>query len=57
MKDHCYKRLVKRKMSVAFIESIESASAGYLAYCFSPSQYSGDILCGSLVCYDLRVKE
>lgn len=54
MKDHCYKRLLKRKLSVAFIES---ASAGYLAYCFSQSQYSGEILYGSLVCYDLRVKE
>lgn len=54
MKDHCYKRLLKRKLSVAFIES---ASAGYLAYCFSQSQYSSEILYGSLVCYDLRVKE
>lgn len=54
MKDRCYKRLVKRKLSVAFLES---ASAGYLAYCFSQSQYSGDILYGSLVCYDLGVKQ
>ncbi|KCY16002.1 competence-damaged family protein, partial [Acinetobacter baumannii 1288284] len=35
----------------------ESASAGYLAYRFSLSPYSGDILIGSLVSYDLRVKE
>nr|EIL2016589.1 CinA family protein [Acinetobacter baumannii] len=41
-------------MKIAFFES---ASAGYLAYRFSLSPYSGDILIGSLVSYDLRVKE
>ncbi len=54
MKNHCYRLLVKKNLNVAFIES---ASAGYLAYCFSQSQYSGKILYGSLVCYDLGVKQ
>lgn len=43
-----------RKIKIALFES---ASAGYLAYRFSLSPYSGDILIGSLVSYDLRVKE
>lgn len=54
MTPQCYQLLAKRKLSIAFIES---ASAGYLAYCFSQSKYSGEILYGGLVCYDLRVKQ
>ncbi|ENU08890.1 CinA family protein [Acinetobacter calcoaceticus] len=50
----CCKLLVQEKIKIAFFES---ASAGYLAYRFSLSPYSGDILIGSLVSYDLRVKE
>lgn len=44
----------QKKIKVAFFES---ASAGYLAYQFSLSPFSGDILIGSLVSYDLTVKE
>lgn len=50
----CCKLLAQEKIKIAFFES---ASAGYLAYRFSLSPYSGDILIGSLVSYDLRVKE
>lgn len=46
--------LAQKKLSIFFLES---ASAGYLSYQFSLSPFSGDILIGSLVCYDLRVKE
>lgn len=46
--------LAHKKISLFFIES---ASAGYLSYQFSLSPFSGDILIGSLVCYDLKVKE
>ncbi|MPM76991.1 hypothetical protein SDC9_123990 [bioreactor metagenome] len=43
-----------KKLKVTFIES---ASAGYLAYRFSLTPFSGKILIGGLVCYDLKVKE
>lgn len=54
MFNSCCKLLAQKKIKIAFFES---ASAGYLAYRFSLSPYSGDILIGSLVSYDLRVKE
>nr|WP_258051202.1 CinA family protein [Pseudomonas aeruginosa] len=54
MFNKCCELLAKEKIKIAFFES---ASAGYLAYRFSLSPYSGDILIGSLVSYDLRVKE
>jgi nicotinamide-nucleotide amidase len=47
------KLLANKKLSFF----LESASAGYLSYQFSLSPFSGDILIGSLVCYDLKVKE
>lgn len=47
-------KLLAQEIKIALFES---ASAGYLAYRFSLSPYSGDILIGSLVSYDLRVKE
>lgn len=46
--------LAQKNLSIFFLES---ASAGYLAYQFSLSPFSGEILTGSLVCYDLKVKE
>lgn len=54
MFNSCCKLLAQEKIKIALFES---ASAGYLAYRFSLSPYSGDILIGSLVSYDLRVKE
>ena len=54
MFNDCCEQLAKKKIKVAFFES---ASAGYLAYQFSLSPFSGKILIGSLVCYDLTVKE
>ncbi len=54
MFNKCCELLAKEKLKLHFFES---ASAGYLAYRFSLSPYSGDILIGSLVSYDLRVKE
>lgn len=49
----CCQLLAKKKLKVTFIES---ASAGYLAYRFSLNKNSGDILNGSLVCYDANLK-
>ena len=49
-----YKITRQKKLSIIFLES---ASAGYLAYRFSQNKYSGDILYGGLVCYDMGVKE
>ena len=54
MFNSCCKLLAKEKIKIAFFFIF---SAGYLAYRFSLSPYSGDILIGSLVSYDLRVKE
>lgn len=54
MFNQCCEQLSQKKIKVAFFES---ASAGYLAYQFSLSPFSGDILIGSLVSYDLTVKE
>lgn len=54
MINQCCKLLAKKKLNVTFIES---ASAGYLAYRFSLTPFSGEILNGSLVCYDLKIKE
>ncbi len=53
MFNSCCKLLADKKIKIAFFES---ASAGYLAYRFSLSPYSGDILIGSLVSYDLLIK-
>jgi len=50
----CCKHLADLGLKVAFIES---ATAGYLAYQFSLTPHSGEVLIGSLVCYDLKVKE
>lgn len=50
----CCELLAKKKLKVTFIES---ASSGYLAYRFSLTPFSGKILIGGLVCYDLKVKE
>jgi nicotinamide-nucleotide amidase len=54
MIEQCGELLAKKKLNLTFIES---ASAGYLAYRFSMTPFSGDILYGGLVCYDLKVKE
>ncbi len=43
MFNKCCELLAKEKIKIAFFES---ASAGYLAYRFSLSPYSGDILIG-----------
>lgn len=48
-------RITGSKKTFCFF--LESASAGYLSYQLSLSPFSGDILIGSLVCYDLKVKE
>lgn len=53
MKDKVLKKLAKKKLKVSLFES---ASAGYLACKISQSPYSGLVLDGSLVCYDLSVK-
>ena len=54
MTTKCCKLMAKNNLNITFIES---ASAGYLAYRFSLSPFSGDILNGGLVCYDLKTKK
>lgn len=54
MTDSCAKFLAEKQLTVVFIES---ATAGYLAHRFSMSPYSGDVLMGGLVCYDVSIKK
>ena len=54
MTDSCAKLLADKQLTIVFIES---ATAGYLAHRFSMSPYSGDILMGGLVCYDVTIKK
>ena len=54
MTDSCAKLLADKGLTVVFIES---ATAGYLAHRFSVSPYSGDVLMGGLVCYDVTIKK
>ncbi len=54
MSDSCAKVLADKKLTVVFIES---ATAGYLAHRFSVCPYSGDVLMGGLVCYDVSLKK
>lgn len=50
----CSQLLSDRGMTIAFVES---ATAGKLAYEFSLTEYSGQILKGGMICYDARLKE
>ncbi|CAG5018301.1 CinA-like protein [Dyadobacter sp. CECT 9275] len=50
----CSSYLKKRGFTIAFAES---ATAGRLAFEFSMTEASGDILKGGLVCYDASIKE
>lgn len=54
MTSKCAELLAEKKLTITFIES---ASAGYLSHRFSLSPYSGDVLLGGLVCYDVWMKE
>lgn len=54
MSNSCAKLLADKQLTVVFIES---ATAGYLSHRFSLSPYSGDVLMGGLVCYDLSIKK
>ncbi|MDN3446125.1 CinA family protein [Psychrobacter sp. APC 3281] len=54
MSDSCVKLLADKNLTIVFIES---ATAGYLAHRFSVSPYSGDVLMGGLVCYDVMIKK
>ena len=54
MTTKCCKLMAKNNLNITFIES---ASAGYLAYRFSLTPFSGEVLNGGLVCYDLKIKE
>ena len=54
MPDSCAKLLADKGLTLVFIES---ATAGYLAHRFSVSPYSGDVLMGGLVCYDVAIKQ
>ena len=53
MSKKCAELLAKKRLKITFIES---ATAGYLSHRLSLTPYSGDILIGGLVCYDLCVK-
>jgi nicotinamide-nucleotide amidase len=50
----CGQLLAERGMTIAFVES---ATAGKLAYEFSLTEYSGQILKGGMICYDASLKE
>ena len=50
----CAKLLSKNGYDIAFIES---ATAGLMCSQFSLTEFSGDILCGGVVCYAVPVKE
>lgn len=50
----CGKLIAEKKLTIAFAES---ATAGKLAFEFSQTSHSGDILKGGLVCYDACIKE
>ena len=54
MSDSCVKLLADKNLTIVFIESV---TAGYLAHRFSVSPYSGDVLMGGLVCYDVMIKK
>lgn len=49
-----FKLIAKKKLKICLFES---ASAGYIAYKISQDQYSGDVLDGGIVCYDLNFKK
>ena len=53
MRKKALKKIAKKKLSIC---CLESATAGYIACRLSQSQYSGIILDGGLVCYDLSIK-
>lgn len=52
--EECGNLIAAAKLTVAFAES---ATAGILAFEFSQSEHSGEILRGGLVCYDAHIKE
>ena len=49
-----FKLIAKKELKICLFES---ASAGYIAYKISQDQYSGDVLDGGIVCYDLNLKK
>lgn len=51
--EECSELLANKKLKIAFIES---ATAGAVAAAFALTPYSGDVLVGGLICYDLEVK-
>jgi len=50
----CSEAIKSKKMNIAFAESV---TAGRMAAEFSMTQYSGKILRGGIVCYEIFVKE
>lgn len=54
MKLTCCRKMKQHKLKIFFIES---ASAGYLSYHFSLNKFSGNILLGGIVSYDLMIKK
>lgn len=52
--DECSNLIASDSFMIAFAES---ATAGLLAFEFSQSKHSGEILKGGLVCYDAHIKE
>jgi nicotinamide-nucleotide amidase len=50
----CARLLSEQGLTISFVES---ATAGKLAYEFSLTEYSGQILKGGLICYDACLKE
>lgn len=52
--EECSRLIAQNGYTIAFAES---ATAGKLIFEFSQTEHSGDILKGSLVCYDACIKE
>lgn len=52
--EQCVAALVEKNLSIAFVES---ATAGRLASEFALAEQAGKCLLGSLVCYDVCIKE
>lgn len=52
--EHCSSLIAAKQLTIAFAES---ATAGKLAFEFSQTAHSGDVLKGGLVCYNACIKE
>lgn len=52
--EQCSSAIAAKNLTIAFAES---ATGGKLAFCFSQTAHSGEILKGGIVCYNACIKE